>query len=156
MRQQLEAGGPRTYALPTWMNEAHYFTDRDDTDVTTPVLEDGEGTFPHSVYPPYGATNYDIMAAHGGLVINALALAKFGSIYNLGAGRPRDKARGGVAHHRPRLGGGDVRAHRSGAGEVLRHPPPVRRRHHDRLRRSGAEPRGRRLQRSKGEHCVLP
>jgi CubicO group peptidase (beta-lactamase class C family) len=93
---QSKGGGPRTYSLPSWMGEADYFTFRPDSvDVTNAVLDDGVWTFPDSVDPPYGATNYDLMASHGGLVMNALALAKFGSTYNLGTGSPRDTARGG-------------------------------------------------------------
>lgn len=78
------------------MEEATYHTHRTNfVDVTDPVLDNGVWTFPNTVDPPYGGANFDIMAPQGGLVMGALALAKFGREYNLQDGSPRASARGG-------------------------------------------------------------
>jgi len=95
---QSKGGGPRTYELPEYMQESEYFSPRADaTDVTDPVFDAalGQWTFPFVRKASYGSRSYDVMAAHGGLVMNALALAKFGSTYQVRDGSPRDSARGG-------------------------------------------------------------
>ncbi|HYC54910.1 MAG TPA: serine hydrolase domain-containing protein [Candidatus Binatia bacterium] len=94
---QSKGGGPKSYALPDHMPEADYYTWRGNmTDVTAPVLDDTTWTYPDSVPAAYGGTNFDIMGPHGGLVMNALALARFGSEYLIKDGTPRDADRGGA------------------------------------------------------------
>jgi len=89
--------GPKTYSLAHWMTETQYFSKQPNfTDLTTPVLDDGIWKFPNVVPAAYGGANFDIMAPHGGLVMNALALAKFGGVYLIKDGTPRDTARGGA------------------------------------------------------------
>jgi CubicO group peptidase (beta-lactamase class C family) len=75
-------GGPIDYLLPPHMEEATYYSLRPDgTDVTTSEfdMDTMQWTFPNTVVAPYGTRNYNVMDSHGGLVMNALALAQFGS-----------------------------------------------------------------------------
>jgi CubicO group peptidase (beta-lactamase class C family) len=88
--------GPADFELPDYMKEADYYTWRaDSTDVTIATGSQGMWAFNETVAAPYGAADFNLMDSHGGLVMNALALAKFGSTYNVQTGSPRSLLRGG-------------------------------------------------------------
>lgn len=95
---QSKAGGPAGYTLPSYMPEADYYSPRPDSTDITSAIPDGMGgwTFPSIAAAPYGSRNYDTMGPHGSLVMNALALANFGSEYLIKDGTPRSVDRGGA------------------------------------------------------------
>lgn len=94
---QSKGGGPADFLLPDHMPEAEYYTSRSDRiDVTAPSGGVGNWSFEDEVPAPYGGADFNAMDAHGGLVMNALALANFGSEYLIRTGAPRSLSRGGA------------------------------------------------------------
>lgn len=96
-RGRNQGNGPASFALPSYMSEARYYSHIGTGADVTFAQKDENGTweFPNTAPAPYGLSNYDLMYAHGGMVTNPLALLNLSSRYLIGSGTPRKFLFGG-------------------------------------------------------------